>query len=131
MTGSTEDPALKSVEEAWQDLLGRDLSKSHQGLADLVFEASADPVLLKLFPFTSMHNLCFSKCTKYPYYVLLWITPLGQGDFMVQEPLVPGGWTEGTELHSGSLQDCVRVASNRLANSNNVLHGDAESLGLC
>lgn len=36
-------------------------------LNDFVKLAIKDEVLNKLFPFTSLYTLCFSKCTSYPY----------------------------------------------------------------
>lgn len=52
------------VEYTWNRLLSDDDSK---GLNDFVELARKDEIINKLFPFTSLYTLCFSKCTGYPY----------------------------------------------------------------
>ncbi len=39
----------------------------YQLLHPIVAAAAADPVLQRLFPFTSLNRLCFSRSSKYPY----------------------------------------------------------------
>lgn len=51
------------VEYAWALLLQKDDLK----LNEFVQIASQDEVLNKLFPFTSLNTLCFSKCTGFPF----------------------------------------------------------------
>jgi len=54
----------KEVEYTWNAILQ---DKSREELHDFVKLAIKDDVLSKLFPFTSLYTLCFSKCTGYPY----------------------------------------------------------------
>jgi hypothetical protein len=52
----------KEVEFAWQSIVA-----AHPELGPIVTLAAAHPVLGKLFPYTSLDRLCFSRCTGYPY----------------------------------------------------------------
>lgn len=56
--------ANKEVEFTWNFLVAEDDSS---GLKDFVKLANKDEVLNKLFPFTSLYTLCFSRCTGYPF----------------------------------------------------------------
>ena len=62
------------VEYTWNLILK---DKYSAELNDFVKLAIKDEVLNKLFPFTSLYTLCFSKCTGYPYdtYDLPNVTP--------------------------------------------------------
>ncbi|MBO9205517.1 hypothetical protein J7I42_34825 [Niastella sp. MAH-29] len=51
------------VEYAWNCLLGDGKSP----LAEFIQLASNDEILGKLFPFTSLYTLCFSRCTGFPF----------------------------------------------------------------
>jgi hypothetical protein len=53
------------VDWAWTRLI-EDSSASAATRA-LIHRASQEPILRRLFPYTSMDNLCFSHCTGYPY----------------------------------------------------------------
>jgi hypothetical protein len=52
------------VEYSW-NLILQDQDKAE--ISDFVKLAIKDNVLNKLFPFTSLYTLCFSRCTGYPY----------------------------------------------------------------
>lgn len=54
----------KEVEYTWNLILQ---DESRADLRDFIRLAIRDEVLNKLFPFTSLHTLCFSRCTGYPY----------------------------------------------------------------
>lgn len=54
----------KEVEYTWKRLVSEDDSLELKEFIDL---ASKDEVLNKLFPFTSLYTLCFSKCTGFPF----------------------------------------------------------------
>ena len=54
----------KEVEYTWNCILQ---DKSRAEIHDFVTLAIKDEVLSKLFPFTSLYTLCFSRCTGYPY----------------------------------------------------------------
>ncbi|MCP9764194.1 hypothetical protein EGI31_14675 [Lacihabitans soyangensis] len=54
----------KEVEYTWNLILQ---DKFNTELIEFVKIAIKDEVLSKLFPFTSLYTLCFSRCTGYPY----------------------------------------------------------------
>ena len=54
----------KEVEYTWKLILQ---DKYKEELNDFVKLAIKDEILNKLFPFTSLYTLCFSRCTGYPY----------------------------------------------------------------
>lgn len=64
----------REVEYTWNLLLN---DQHDDSLHDFVKVAINDKILGKLFPFTSHRNLCFSRCTGYPYtYDLPIISPM-------------------------------------------------------
>lgn len=54
----------REVEYTWNSILN---DNSRADIRSFVELAVNDPVLSKLFPFTSLTRLCFSRCTGYPY----------------------------------------------------------------
>lgn len=54
----------KEVEYMWKCLVSED---DTLGLKEFIDLASKDEFLNKLFPFTSLYTLCFSKCTGFPF----------------------------------------------------------------
>lgn len=65
---SHEKGAAAEVERQWQALYSRVKSEEHHAeLVPLVELAMEVPVLRRLFPFTSLVWLCFSRCTGYPF----------------------------------------------------------------
>lgn len=61
---SHEQGAAAEVERKWQALLNQVRSEQYKGeLVTLVEKAMELPVLRRLFPFTSLDWLCFSRCT--------------------------------------------------------------------
>lgn len=56
----------KEVEYAWNSIL-KDESKPRSELNAFIKLAINDDILNKLFPFTSLYTLCFSRCIGYPY----------------------------------------------------------------
>ncbi|MEO5685383.1 MAG: DUF6193 family natural product biosynthesis protein [Chitinophagaceae bacterium] len=54
----------KEVEYTWMSLVSEDDSL---GLKEFIDLASTDELLNKLFPYTSLSTLCFSKCTGFPF----------------------------------------------------------------
>ena len=71
------------VEYTWNCLLNDDIF----GLSEFISLASKDEILSKLFPFTSLYTLCFSRCTGYPYDSdnLPTVTPKPFGQFTTQD----------------------------------------------
>jgi len=54
------------VDFSWKKYL-REIPKSHPELKDFVFESYKNSKIKKLFPYMSLNNFCFSRCTGYPY----------------------------------------------------------------
>jgi hypothetical protein len=52
-----------AVDVRWQSLL----EDPHDGVRLMARAAAAEPRLRGLFPYTSHHFLCFSRCTIYPH----------------------------------------------------------------
>jgi hypothetical protein len=74
----------KEVEYTWNYLLQ---NESKTDLHDFIKLAINDEVLNKLFPFTSLYTLCFSRCTGYPFDTdnLPSVTPKLYENFATQE----------------------------------------------
>jgi hypothetical protein len=53
------------VQYKWNNMLL--VENSFPELMDFINLASKDEILSKLFPFTSLYTLCFSRCTGYPF----------------------------------------------------------------
>lgn len=87
----------KEVEYTWNYLL-RDESRTE--LHDFIKLAISDEVLNKLFPFTSLYTLCFSRCTGYPFDTdnLPCVTPKLYENFAMQK-------SSGTDNHVSNRQD--------------------------
>ena len=65
---SHEQGAAAEVEQKWQALYSHFKSdESKLALAPLIERVMEVPVLRRLFPFTSLDSLCFSRCTGYPF----------------------------------------------------------------
>ncbi len=54
------------VEERWREYLAG-MGKRFPQLVEFVQAAAGKPKLRRLFPFTSMTQFCFSRCTGYPF----------------------------------------------------------------
>lgn len=74
----------KEVEYMWKCLVSEDDSL---GLKEFIDLASKDEYLNKLFPFTSLYTLCFSKCTGFPFDTtdLPNVTPIEYIHFVLQK----------------------------------------------
>ena len=107
----------KEVEYTWNSILQ---NQSDTELKEFVKLAIKDDVLSKLFPFTSLYTLCFSRCTGYPYdtYNLPNVTPKEFENFLLFEGEI------------FSHQDNINIVENLLVvtvNKNKYLGGgDAE-----
>lgn len=83
----TEDAEIyekgQEVEHSWQQYLSY-VPKEFPELAEFVREAATHQELRQLFPYTSMNQFCFSRCTGYPYtYDTPHVVPLGNARFEV------------------------------------------------
>ena len=56
----------REVEWKWQECQ-KYIPKSFPSLMPFLDEASQNPILRQLFPYTSMSDFCFSRCTGFPY----------------------------------------------------------------
>lgn len=66
----------REVEYTWTQIQSDDSKKELKTFVDLAIK---DEVLGKLFPFTSLYTLCFSRCTGYPYtYDAPTVTPVSK-----------------------------------------------------
>ncbi len=76
--------ANKEVEFTWNFLIAEGDSL---GLKEFVNLASNNEILNKLFPFTSLYTLCFSRCTGYPYDTkdLPSVTPVEYSHFVMSK----------------------------------------------
>lgn len=91
----------KEVEYTWNQLLK---NESKTELHDFIKLAINDEVLNKLFPFTSLYTLCFSRCTGYPFDTdnLPRVTPKLYENFAIQK-LNDSDNNEGNRLDISSL----------------------------
>jgi len=69
----------REVEYTWARIQSDDSKKELRAFVEI---AVKDEILGKLFPFTSLYTLCFSRCTGYPYtYDTPTVTPVGKSLF--------------------------------------------------
>lgn len=69
----------REVDYTWARIQSDDSRKGLKAFVDLAIK---DEILGKLFPFTSLYTLCFSRCTGYPYtYDTPTVTPVGKNLF--------------------------------------------------
>lgn len=111
----------KEVEYKWQSILHDEYKKEIKSFVEL---AVKDKILSKLFPFTSLTTLCFSRCTGYPYtYDTPTVTPI----FETDQYLVRNG--EGDEIGSGLASEALKIVlSNLPKDIGPAIKGTSESL---
>lgn len=74
------------VEARWTDYLTQ-MDAHHAELVAIVAAASRRPELRRLFPFTSLNTLHFSRCTGYPFTRdVPFVRPLPGGQYQVVDP---------------------------------------------
>ena len=108
------------VEYRWQSYLA---AMTHPELHKLVRVAATRPQLRMLFPFTSMYNLCFSRCTGYPYSGdLPYIHPTEAGQYQVCD-------RSSRVLGKGNVEEVVNITiANLPAGCGPAIAGTAEDL---
>ena len=118
--GASAHEEGNGVEYRWQSYLKE---MSHPELVDLVRAASKRDQLRSLFPFTSLCNLCFSRCTGYPYSGdLPYIQPMEDGQFRVRDH-------SGRVLGKGSVEEAINITiANLPANCGPAIAGTASDL---
>ena len=88
------------------ELIQSDASKGE--LKEFVELAIKDEVLSKLFPFTSLNILCFSRCTGYPYTRdTPAVIPVGKNTFQVKLP-------SNVLVGNGTAAEALRMVKDNL-----------------
>jgi Family of unknown function (DUF6193) len=95
----------REVEYKWELIHNDPYKEELKPFVDLAIE---DEILSKLFPFTSLNRLCFSRCTGYPYtYDTPIIIPIGNDVFEVRLP-------DDKLVGAGSAIEILKIAKNYL-----------------
>jgi hypothetical protein len=110
------------VERQWNSLMNS-APQGHRDLLPFLEEALKTPELRRLFPFTSLVHLCFSRCTGYPFTRdCPHVTPLASGRFRVSDA------NERT-IGEGNAQEAVQfVVRNLPEGCSAAVHGTAEDV---
>jgi hypothetical protein len=98
----------KEVEHKWKSILNDPYSKEIKTFVELAIK---DAFLSKLFPYTSLMTLCFSRCTGYPFsYDTPTVTPILETDqYLVRA-------SDGNEIGSGSANEALKMVLDNLPN---------------
>lgn len=90
----------------WKSILH---DPGRQGIRSFVELAIQDPTLSKLFPYTSLWTLCFSRCTGYPFTKdTPTVTPIvGNQQYLVRA-------SDGMELGAGSASEALKMVLEHL-----------------
>jgi hypothetical protein len=115
------------VAEKWRSLLAWEpepRERIFRKLLPLIHEAATRPALRQLLPFTSLHRLCFSRTTGFPYsYDCPLAQPIESGRFRVMtadEKMVLG---EGDVVQAADI-----IVANLPQDCGPAIHGTAENL---
>lgn len=94
------------VEYKWQLILDSACNKQIKSFVELAIK---DPILSKLFPYTSLVTLCFSRCTGYPFtYDTPTVTPVWDtSEYLVKT-------SDDREIGSGSAREALRMVLDNL-----------------
>src|SRR5262245_11631287 len=77
-----------------------DLAAESSPLLAFLDAAAGQSRVSTLFPFRAMHQLCFSRCSRFPFFVDFFAVH-SAGTFRVHRTPGPGGWVEGREVAHG------------------------------
>lgn len=97
----------REVEYAWNLYLQ---DENFKELKEFVAIAKEDEIIGKLFPFTSLMRLCFSRCTGYPYTndtPIVISIPYENGKYEVRFP-------EDTTIGKGTAKEALEILKNNL-----------------
>ncbi|RCS44744.1 hypothetical protein DTL42_17655 [Bremerella cremea] len=101
--GAKAFDAGNEVNFAWERYLSDDDDLPE--LRELFRLAAAVPKLRQLFPFTSLHRLCFSRCTGYPYVCdLPYLCPCEDGTYEARD-------AKNRLLYKGTAAEAVQAAT--------------------
>lgn len=93
------------VDYTWRTILN---DTNRQEIRSFVELALKDNVLSKLFPYTSMSTLCFSKCTGYPYTDdTPTVSPTSDGSYIVRR-------SDNTEIGIGNAEHALVLVKDNL-----------------
>lgn len=94
------------VEYKWQSILNDPDRKEIKSFVSLAIN---DNVLSKLFPYTSLMTLCFSRCKGYPFtHDTPTITPIIETEhYLIRK-------SNGDEIDSGSASEALKIVLNNL-----------------
>jgi hypothetical protein len=112
----------EEVEHRWQNYLSC-IHERFPELAAFVTEAANRPELRQLFPYTSLNQFCFSRCTGYPFTEdTPYVAPLGEAKYEVFN-------ASGQLIDTGSAQQAVdMVVENLPEGCGPAVPGTAEDL---
>ncbi len=98
----------KEVEHKWKSILNDPYRKEIKTFVELAIK---DVILSKLFPYTSLMTLCFSRCTGYPFsYDTPTVTPIFETDqYLVRA-------SDGNEIGAGSANEALKMVLDNLPN---------------
>ena len=85
------------------------LAATHPNLFSFFQHAESYPKLTALFPFLSVGRLCFSRCTRYPYFVDFIVCATPDGQFSIQRTDGRGGWAESVEVVRANAETAARL----------------------
>lgn len=96
----------REVEHKWRSILSDPTRKEIKTFVELAIN---DLILSKLFPYTSLLTLCFSRCTGYPFsYDTPTVTPVFETDqYLVRA-------SDGNEIGFGSANEALKMVLDNL-----------------
>ncbi len=111
------------VEHRWGQYV-ESIGERFPSLVEFVIEASKDPQLSVLFPFTSLNRFCFSRCTGYPFTRdIPHVSASKDAGYVVVSP-------ENEELGRGDARQAVElVVRNLPPNCGPAVQGTSKSIG--
>lgn len=80
-----------SVSERWVGIRA-ELASRYPALIPFYNAASRHAKIMALFPFLSMGRLCFSRCTRFPYFVDFLVCATRDGYFSLEQSNGTGDW---------------------------------------
>jgi hypothetical protein len=98
----------KEVEHKWKSILD---DPNRKEIKEFVELAIKNTILSKLFPYTSLMTLCFSRCNGYPFtYDTPTVTPIFETDqYLVRT-------SDGKKIGSGSAIEALKIVLDNLPN---------------
>ena len=110
VTGTSKNKASANLAVAgrWTEYRAK-FSVEYPDLLLFLEEAANYPKITSLFPFLSMHRLCFSRCTRYPFFVNFIVCSKRDGKFSVEQTDGRGGWVDSTPVGLGDAKEAAKL----------------------